>query len=156
MAARLGRVEQIWRYPVKSLGGERLARAQATEDGLAGDRCWTLWDETRNKIASGKQHPRIMLQRFFADPDKPCGPVCVVDLDGTIFRSDDPRGVGMAFVPCRHIAQFHASTRFKHRCGLPAVPRSSPCASWDRGPESVREFRVDGVFTRHGPPMLCT
>jgi hypothetical protein len=32
------RVEALWRYPVKSLGGERLAEAALTSDGVAGDR----------------------------------------------------------------------------------------------------------------------
>jgi len=31
-------VETLWRYPVKSLGGERLAEATLTPDGVAGDR----------------------------------------------------------------------------------------------------------------------
>jgi uncharacterized protein YcbX len=31
-------VGTLWRYPVKSLGGETLARAQLTLDGISGDR----------------------------------------------------------------------------------------------------------------------
>ena len=31
-------VSRLWRYPVKSLGGEELADAQLTDDGVAGDR----------------------------------------------------------------------------------------------------------------------
>jgi uncharacterized protein len=31
-------VKGLWRYPVKSLGGEPLARAELTSDGVAGDR----------------------------------------------------------------------------------------------------------------------
>lgn len=31
-------VERLWRYPVKSLGGERLTTATLTENGVAGDR----------------------------------------------------------------------------------------------------------------------
>lgn len=32
------RIDGLWRYPVKSLGGERLTGAALTEDGVAGDR----------------------------------------------------------------------------------------------------------------------
>jgi uncharacterized protein YcbX len=32
------RVEQLWRYPVKTLAGERLERAELTADGVVGDR----------------------------------------------------------------------------------------------------------------------
>ena len=38
------RVEQLWRYPVKSLGGERLERAVVGEHGVDGDRQWALFD----------------------------------------------------------------------------------------------------------------
>ncbi|MDQ2586493.1 MOSC domain-containing protein [Saccharothrix yanglingensis] len=31
-------VEALWRYPVKSLGGERITAAELTDDGVAGDR----------------------------------------------------------------------------------------------------------------------
>ena len=32
------RIDQLWRYPVKSLAGERLTDAEVTIDGIAGDR----------------------------------------------------------------------------------------------------------------------
>ena len=32
------RVAELWRYPVKSLGGERLDRADVSANGIAGDR----------------------------------------------------------------------------------------------------------------------
>ena len=31
-------VKELWRYPVKSLAGERLTGAEITEGGVAGDR----------------------------------------------------------------------------------------------------------------------
>jgi uncharacterized protein YcbX len=37
-AASTLRISQLWRYPVKSLHGEQLDRADITDDGLAGDR----------------------------------------------------------------------------------------------------------------------
>lgn len=103
MATRHGEVAQIWRYPVKSLGGERQARAFANEDGLAGDRGWALWDETWNHIASGKQHPGLMvLQGRFAEPDDCEGPVCVFDDGGRAYRSDDPWAAALlsAYIGC--------------------------------------------------------
>ncbi len=38
----VGRVEQIWIYPVRSLAGTALAEAEVSPDGLAGDRAWTV------------------------------------------------------------------------------------------------------------------
>jgi uncharacterized protein YcbX len=40
----LGRIVEIWRYPVTSLGGEQLAAAQLAADGLAQDRRYALVD----------------------------------------------------------------------------------------------------------------
>jgi uncharacterized protein YcbX len=38
------RVGELWRYPVKSLLGERLARAEVGPEGIDGDRQWALFD----------------------------------------------------------------------------------------------------------------
>ncbi len=44
-----GEVAEIWRYPVKSMGGERLGSCLITESGLEGDRRWVLVDGTQNR-----------------------------------------------------------------------------------------------------------
>ena len=36
----LATIAQLWRYPVKSMGGEPLDRAFVTRHGMAGDRGW--------------------------------------------------------------------------------------------------------------------
>jgi uncharacterized protein YcbX len=38
----VGRVEQIWVYPVRSLAGTAVPEADVTGRGLAGDRAWTV------------------------------------------------------------------------------------------------------------------
>jgi uncharacterized protein YcbX len=38
----VGRVEQIWVYPVRSLGGTAVPSADVVPAGLAGDRAWTV------------------------------------------------------------------------------------------------------------------
>jgi uncharacterized protein len=40
----VGRVFEIWRYPVSSVGGERLSRANLRSDGVEGDRQYGLID----------------------------------------------------------------------------------------------------------------
>ena len=40
----VGRVTEIWRYPVSSIGGERLERAQLSAVGISGDRLFGLID----------------------------------------------------------------------------------------------------------------
>ena len=43
----------LWRYPVKSLQGERLESAVVAQDGLLGDRLWGLRDELTGRILTG-------------------------------------------------------------------------------------------------------
>jgi uncharacterized protein len=40
----VGRVEQVWLYPVKSLAGTPVTTARVETGGLAGDRAWTVVD----------------------------------------------------------------------------------------------------------------
>jgi uncharacterized protein YcbX len=54
----LGRLKELWRYPVKSLQGERLADAQISVRGIAYDRGYALLDLDTQKIASVKR-PRM-------------------------------------------------------------------------------------------------
>jgi uncharacterized protein len=55
-----GRIGQIWRYPVKSMGGERLAEAHLAANGLQGDRAWAVRDEVRGGIRGAKKIPALM------------------------------------------------------------------------------------------------
>lgn len=55
---RLGVIETLWRYPVKSMRGEELNQAQVSERGLTGDRAMALIDRETGKIASAK-YPRL-------------------------------------------------------------------------------------------------
>lgn len=44
-----GTISEIWRYPVKSMAGERLDSCLITESGLEGDRRWALVDGSPNR-----------------------------------------------------------------------------------------------------------
>ena len=58
-----GSIAEIWRYPVKSMAGERLESARLTETGLEGDRRWAFVDGTPNragKLFTNTQDPRLM------------------------------------------------------------------------------------------------
>ncbi len=49
------RVAELWRYPVKSMRGERLERAEVLADGIAGDRQLRVEDERGLVTARRKQ-----------------------------------------------------------------------------------------------------
>jgi uncharacterized protein YcbX len=53
-----GTVSELWRYPVKSMRGERLTESEVTEAGLVGDRAYALVDAETGKVCSAK-HPRL-------------------------------------------------------------------------------------------------
>lgn len=54
----VGAIAELWRYPVKSMGGEALAAGVLTSRGISGDRVYALVDCATGKIASAK-HPRL-------------------------------------------------------------------------------------------------
>jgi hypothetical protein len=59
----------IWRYPVKSCRGERLAEARVEPWGLAGDRRWMVVDTEGNPVTAREQ-PRMLLITPQLDGDK--------------------------------------------------------------------------------------
>jgi hypothetical protein len=86
------RVEAIWRYPVKSMGGERVSGCAVGREGLEGDRAFAVVDPSDGTVASAK-HPRkwgLLLQFQAAFVDGPDGPVRITFPDGSTATSDDP------------------------------------------------------------------
>lgn len=64
-------IAEIYRYPVKSMGGERLAGTFLGSAGLPGDRAWALRDEVSGGLTGAKKHARLMNlnAQFLAEPD---------------------------------------------------------------------------------------
>ncbi|MEM9464785.1 MAG: MOSC N-terminal beta barrel domain-containing protein [Actinomycetota bacterium] len=55
------RVLELWRYPIKSIGGERLERADIGEFGITGDRGWGLVDETNGNVLTARREPQLLM-----------------------------------------------------------------------------------------------
>jgi uncharacterized protein len=97
VSAVSGAVAELWRYPVKSMQGERLEAADVTDGGFVGDRVFALVDGETGKVGSAK-HPRLwgeLLQcsaRYVEPPTKNAAlPAVAITLpDGSETRSDDP------------------------------------------------------------------
>jgi uncharacterized protein len=79
------RVLELWRYPVKSLQGQRLAEAEIGAVGIAGDRCWALFDRDSGLGLTARRVPELLFgsARLRAD-----GGVEVVLPDGTVTTDD--------------------------------------------------------------------
>jgi hypothetical protein len=59
-------VAELWRYPVKSLAGERLTRATVTFNGIPGDR--TIWVRGPEGVRTSRIHHRLLGLHATAGP----------------------------------------------------------------------------------------
>lgn len=103
----VGRVAALWRYPVKSMGGEALSQTEVFWHGFAGDRRWAFIRE--GVVRSGfpwltiRERPNLWLYRsYFAEPDKP-------DTSPTMVRT--PSGEDLDVVDPRLVAELGPGIR---------------------------------------------
>ena len=89
----VGTVEELWRYPVKSMLGGTVSELLITEQGGMGDRAWALRDERTGRIVSAKRVPRLLGFRatYEVEPTlDAAGLVCIETPDGdTIYASQE-------------------------------------------------------------------
>lgn len=90
----IGHVGELWRYPVKSMAGERLATTEVVPTfGIPGDRAWALRDEEAGEIRGARRmvpmlacHPRYL--------EAPVGdsapPIQITLPSGRVTTSADP------------------------------------------------------------------
>lgn len=57
------KVAELWRYPVKSAGGERLAATVLGKQGIAGDRALAVRDELSGEVTWAGETPGLMRLR---------------------------------------------------------------------------------------------
>ena len=87
----IGTVGNLWRYPVKSMLGERLEEMTVTPDGAIGDRAWALRDLKTGRIASAKKHPVLLSFRAHYDVQPTAtdpGHVIIEMPDGRVMSAD--------------------------------------------------------------------
>jgi hypothetical protein len=79
------RVRELWRYPVKSMQGERVERADIAVDGLLGDRAFAVFDRETGHGLTGRRAPELL----FASARWRDGSVEIVLPNGEIAADDD-------------------------------------------------------------------
>jgi uncharacterized protein len=97
MSEPVGAIAALWRFPVKSMPGERLDQAEVTERGVVGDRAFALIEAKTGKVVSAKNQklgPAMLGCRaeFTESPregEQP-PPVRIMLPDGTSSTSDAP------------------------------------------------------------------
>jgi len=68
-------VTQLWRFPVKSMGGESLASAHLGDLGIEGDRGWGVFDVTSGTVLTARRSPQLLFASARLD-----GEELVIDL----------------------------------------------------------------------------
>ncbi len=53
-------ISEIWRYPIKSMRGERIPSSTVLLSGLASDRQIVCVSKTRGKLITARTHPRLL------------------------------------------------------------------------------------------------
>ncbi|KUI41427.1 sulfurase [Mycobacterium sp. IS-1590] len=86
----------MWRYPVKSMGGERVADVAIGPRGVFGDRLWAVRDMERDVTASARRIPALLkaTARYTGPLPPDAGPgnvpeVVITFPDGTELSSSD-------------------------------------------------------------------
>jgi uncharacterized protein YcbX len=102
----VGSITGLWRFPVKSMGGEQMDTLEVTKRGVLGDRAYALIDTDTGKVASAKSvrlFPDLLkCKAAFVAPPGSGGEIPPVKIslpDGTSVTSDsgDADGVLSAF-----------------------------------------------------------
>ena len=56
----IGTVQQIWRYPVKSMAGQKLTSTDVGTLGIPGDRGWAIKCQEKSELKTGTRIPLLM------------------------------------------------------------------------------------------------
>src|SRR5579864_4939145 len=87
------RVTELWRFPVKSLQGERLDAAMVTGDGLDGDRRYAIFDLDTGLGLTARRVPELLFASASLTAD---GRVQITLPDGRLANGDDAVWVAWA------------------------------------------------------------
>lgn len=98
MGNRVGEIQSLWRYPVRSMRGEKLDSAEITSCGVVGDRCYGIVDVEKGCGAESSYVPLRwagLLEAsaaFNAEPRVGAAPpaISIRFDDGSQMTSDDP------------------------------------------------------------------
>ncbi len=130
------RVDQVWRYPVKSMVGSTVPTADIDELGIVGDRGWAVRDLERGGIRGAKKIGALMQLSAAYVGD---GNVVEVTLpDQSTVRSDDPD------------VDQRLSAALAHQVRLEALAPATDLDHYRRGPADTDDFMAElrGVFGR--------
>ncbi|HSS60601.1 MAG TPA: MOSC N-terminal beta barrel domain-containing protein [Candidatus Limnocylindrales bacterium] len=163
-------VVEIWRYPVKSMAGERLESCAVTDAGLEGDRRWAFIDQSPNRLGKWfniKQHSPLMTYRarlVEGELDLVAPDGSSVALDGDLvrrFEAESARPIQLRELPGANFDDSHvlivnlASVEsFGLEVGMPLDHRRFRANLYVDGLEPEEELRWLGRVIRAGDSEL--
>lgn len=96
----VGTVSALWRYPVKSMGGEMVTSSVVDQRALHADRMWAVRDLELDAVTTARRLPKLLgcTARFVDEPPAGVGPgdvahVVVTFPDGTQVTSTDQQAM---------------------------------------------------------------
>jgi uncharacterized protein len=163
--ALVGTVAELWRYPIKSMLGERRRSLSITEAGIVGDRVWALRDPATGRIASAKKYPRLLEFQagYELEPtlDEP-GRIRIEAPDGRAFSPEDAGASLLVSEILGHNVRFDNRARSDEKATIDRetvfgdVPVSSLKPDWT--PETMPDYfqLATGSFLEIGAVYLLT
>lgn len=159
----VGRVAELWRYPVKSMLGERKDRMPITPRGALGDRVWALRETATGRIASAKRFPQLLafharyeVEPTFAAP----GRIHIGLPDGRTICPDDPDASAIISDLLGHSVRLENQPASDEKTGIDRdtvfgdVPVNQMKADWT--PESMPDYfqLMTGTFFEIGAVFI--
>lgn len=167
-----GQVTALWRYPVKSLGGERVEQVDIGPRGPHGDRLWAVRDLERDVTATARRIPALLgaTARYVAPVASDAGPGNAPDVeitfpDGSVCSSSDPgvhmklseladRDVRLTALPPADDTSLHKLSRDeRENMSIAALRKDFGITDEEKLPD-VSMFRVTDLasFARYSTP----
>jgi uncharacterized protein YcbX len=139
-----GKICAIWRYPVKSMLGEKLDSVEVTNRGLAGDRAYALVHAETGKVASAKNPHRwpnlFEFQASYAQSPSAAQEMSPAEI---VCPTGERVSTKQADAEARLSAAVGQKIQLRHS-GFPGAVSEGywPAYDWLAAPNSVFEFRL--------------
>lgn len=161
----VGRVAELWRYPVKSMLGERREQLTLTSRGFLGDRAWALRESATGRVASAKRFPQLLafqaryeVEPTFAAP----GRIEITLPNGRTMSPDDPDTSAVISELLGHSVRLENQPHSDEKTGIDRatvfgdVPVREMKANWT--PESMPDYfqLMTNTFFEIGVVFLLT
>ncbi len=158
------KIVEIWRYPVKSMQGEELDRAELGPDGIQGDRHWAVVDAETGVSLSAKRYPELLTCRSWTKDSE----IVIALPDGSEIPAGSTdaanglsdllgRKVITRSAESTHVIEHEFPTAITEGEGEPFLWKPGTAAFFDRAPlhlltsatlGELRRLQPDSVFHR--------